>query len=60
MYSIMIVVVYYMSLTTLHKMHKDARRKCNKDNKLTAVTAYGIILLTALALTLLRIGGTSW
>ncbi len=59
MYAIMIVVVYYMSMTTLHKMHKDARRKCNKDNKLTAVTAYGIILLTALALMFLGLGGSS-
>lgn len=59
MYDMMIVVLYYMSMSTLYKMHKDARRKCNKDDKLTAITAYGIIFLTALAMIVLIIGGTS-
>lgn len=59
MYQLIIAIIYYMCMRTLYEMHQLARRKATRDDKIAAITAYGIIAVTMACMLLLMIGGAA-
>ena len=56
MYALITCIVYIAGLYTTHRIHMDARKKSNKDDRIAMLTAFGIILMTVLAMVLIALG----
>ena len=57
MYTMSIIIVWYMFSKMLLDIHQQARRKASRNDKIAAITVYGIIAITAFAMLMLTIGG---
>lgn len=57
MTQLIIAIVWYMSSHILLEMHQHARRKASKDEKIAAISVYGVVAVTCVALLMLMIGG---